>query len=77
MRAIDKELQDYVTILDEKQKEAALEVLKAMAGDTVKESDWEDENFVAAVDKQSQRYRSSASASYPGDQRTKEPRSGN
>lgn len=62
MRAIDRELQDYVNILNEEQKKTVLKVAKALAPDSGNEEDWEDENFIAEIDEQCNRYHRTASA---------------
>ena len=64
MRAIDKELQDYVTILNDEQKKTILGVVKTLVTNEGNESDWEDEAFVAEIDKQSDlvRHRTASAA---------------
>jgi len=62
MRAIDRELQDYVNILNEEQKKTVLKVAKALAPDSGNEEDWEDENFIAEIDEQCNRYHRTAGA---------------
>jgi len=56
MRAIDRELQDYVNILSDDQKKTVLKVAKALAPDAGDESDWEDEKFIARIDEECNRY---------------------
>jgi hypothetical protein len=63
MGRIDRELHDYVTILSEEQKKTVLNVVKALASDTGNRDDWEDEDFVAGIDKECDRYHSIASGS--------------
>ena len=79
MRAIDQELQDYVTILNEEQKKTVLKVVQALAPAAANENDWEDENFIAEIDKQTNRYKNygSGAATSPSAGRTTSPGSRN
>ncbi|OJW79535.1 MAG: hypothetical protein BGO69_12450 [Bacteroidetes bacterium 46-16] len=58
MKTIDRELQDYVAILSEEQKETVLNVVKALAPNAGNDSDWEDEEFVAETDRLCGQYHS-------------------
>lgn len=57
MTAVEKELRDYVAILNEEQKKAVLGIIKAFASHTEEYSHWEDGNFVAEMEKRYNEYK--------------------
>ena len=63
MERIDRQLQDYVNILSEEQKKTMLSVAKALASDPAKEEDWEDEEFIAGIDRECNRYHGKTASS--------------
>ena len=56
VKAIDKQINSYLGQLNEKQKKAVLTVVKTFADEQSAYDYWEDESFVAELDKRTAEY---------------------
>ena len=64
VKAIDKQINNYLGQLNEKQKKAVLTVVKTFADEKVAYDYWEDESFVAKLDKRTAEYESGKAKVY-------------
>lgn len=58
VKAIDKQINNYLGQLNEKQKKAVLTVVKTFVDEKAAPDYWEDESFVAELDKRTAEYES-------------------
>jgi len=64
VKAIDKRINNYIGQLNEKQKKAVLTVVKTFADEKGVYDYWEDESFVAKLDKPTAEYESGKAKVY-------------
>jgi hypothetical protein len=56
VKAIDKQINNYLGQLNEKQKKAVLTVVKTFAGEKAAPDYWEDESFIKELDRRTAEY---------------------
>ena len=64
VKAIDKQINNYLGQLNEKQKKAVLTVVKTFADEKAAPDYWEDESFVTELDKRTAGYESGKAKVY-------------
>ena len=67
-KPLDKEINEYLLLLSDPQKEAILMVMKTFAGEAKQYHHWEDESFVAELDRRTAEYESGNAKVYTLDE---------
>lgn len=68
IKPLDKEINEYLPLLSDPQKEAILTVMKTFAGEEQHYDHWEDESFVAELDRRTAEYESGKAKLYTLDE---------